>query len=392
MNDSHWIQECIQLSNRAVMDGHPPIVAIVADHDGLLGWGISGVVDHGEDRSFFWPHAEMLALMRAERRYPARLSAASVYCSLEPCLMCLGAALNSKIDRLIYGYSAHPDGANWIAKQVGQGVKSGDMAFRLPSLNGPLFALEIHAHFLRFLAEYPQHVAADYVRTVIDDKLISKGIPDVSSESFDKYFTLQDMTFGMEPTPLVRELASMLKPGSRILDLGCGDGRDTLFLGHLGHEVEGLDISPVAIQKLNDAAIGLNNGRVVGRVGDVRELGSWLGKFDAVIGVTLLDHIQEIELDKVIKSALRRLNSDGYICFLVHTRRDPGFLAHIEASETAGWVQHFFRPGELNLRLKPWCSVLHYSEWEEEDFDHGPRHSHHFAGFIGKTVLPPSDG
>ena len=49
-------------------------------------------------------HAEMLAIRRAAQRLGTwRLSDATMYCTLEPCPMCAGAVLQSRIDRVVYG-------------------------------------------------------------------------------------------------------------------------------------------------------------------------------------------------------------------------------------------------------------------------------------------------
>jgi SAM-dependent methyltransferase len=49
-----------------------------------------------------------------------------------------------------------------------------------------------------------------------------------------------------EPTPVVRRWAPSLKPG-RVLDLGCGSGRDAVYLARRGHEVVAVDLLPDAL-------------------------------------------------------------------------------------------------------------------------------------------------
>lgn len=53
--------------------------------------------------------------------------------------------------------------------------------------------------------------------------------------------------WGIEPNRFLVEVAADLPPG-RALDLGCGQGRNAVWLATLGHDVTGLDLSPVAIE------------------------------------------------------------------------------------------------------------------------------------------------
>ena len=52
--------------------------------------------------------------------------------------------------------------------------------------------------------------------------------------------------WGTEPNTFLVEVAAGYPPG-RALDLGCGQGRNSVWLATLGHDVTGLDLSPVAI-------------------------------------------------------------------------------------------------------------------------------------------------
>ena len=53
--------------------------------------------------------------------------------------------------------------------------------------------------------------------------------------------------WGKAPSRFARELTAFVPPGGRILDLGCGEGRDSVYFAFCGYEVTGLDIS-AAIQ------------------------------------------------------------------------------------------------------------------------------------------------
>jgi SAM-dependent methyltransferase len=74
---------------------------------------------------------------------------------------------------------------------------------------------------------------------------------------------------------LLRQLCRTDGERSRFLDVPCGDGRLALRVAAAGHQVVGVDLSGVAIDRLRQEA-GTTTSAVTGRVGDMRDLGSVL--------------------------------------------------------------------------------------------------------------------
>jgi len=69
---------------------------------------------------------------------------------------------------------------------------------------------------------------------------------------YDKYYQTENL-FG-EPYPELIEFYSTIKNKGRLLDLGCGQGRDSIPLAKLGFSVTGIDNSKVGIEQLNQIA------------------------------------------------------------------------------------------------------------------------------------------
>jgi len=65
---------------------------------------------------------------------------------------------------------------------------------------------------------------------------------------WDERYRTQGYVWGLEPNVFVAELTEDLPPGTA-LDLGCGQGRNAIWLARRGHEVTGIDLSPVAIEQ-----------------------------------------------------------------------------------------------------------------------------------------------
>jgi SAM-dependent methyltransferase len=97
-----------------------------------------------------------------------------------------------------------------------------------------------------------------------------------------------------------------VKPGTRVLDVGCGVGRWSRLLAAKGASVTGVDLSPTMISqaRLRAAAEGVAD-RCQFHVQDLSRLDVG-GQFDVVLGVTVLQHILEPEL---LRAAVRRMSA-----------------------------------------------------------------------------------
>lgn len=100
--DSHalWMADALDLARQAAARGDVPVGAVVV-LDGR-------VIGRGANRTEAWQdptaHAEILALRQAARVTGSwRLLGATLYVTLEPCAMCAGACVLSRLGRLVFG-------------------------------------------------------------------------------------------------------------------------------------------------------------------------------------------------------------------------------------------------------------------------------------------------
>ena len=98
--DAAWIGRALRLARAAGARGEVPIGAIVVAGGRSAGSGGNRPIAARDPTA----HAEIVALRRAARALGNyRLGGATLYVTLEPCLMCLGAILHARIGRLVYG-------------------------------------------------------------------------------------------------------------------------------------------------------------------------------------------------------------------------------------------------------------------------------------------------
>ena len=98
--DQVWMMEALAEARRAAGIGEVPIGAVVVREDELVGRG------HNRREIDRDPlaHAELLAIREAASRLEGwRLEGCTMYVTLEPCAMCAGALVNSRVARLVYG-------------------------------------------------------------------------------------------------------------------------------------------------------------------------------------------------------------------------------------------------------------------------------------------------
>ena len=100
MDDHHAMELAIAEAERAGALGEVPIGAVIVRGDEVVGRGHNRREIDGDPLA----HAELLAIREAAERVGGwRLVGCTMYVTLEPCAMCAGALVNSRIHRLVFG-------------------------------------------------------------------------------------------------------------------------------------------------------------------------------------------------------------------------------------------------------------------------------------------------
>jgi tRNA(Arg) A34 adenosine deaminase TadA len=100
MDDEHFMRRALELAQRAAREGEVPIGAVVVLANDVIGEGWNCPIASHDPSA----HAEIQA-MRAAAQYVRnyRLTGATLYVTLEPCDMCIGAMFHARIVRAVYG-------------------------------------------------------------------------------------------------------------------------------------------------------------------------------------------------------------------------------------------------------------------------------------------------
>lgn len=146
-----------------------------------------------------------------------------------------------------------------------------------------------------------------------------------SKSEWDKAYARPSFIFGKAPVKFLAENFDYLKPGSRILDMGMGEGRNAVFLAQKGHHVTGVDISSVAIKKSHMLAKEFGV-RVKGIVASLNQYNFPENHFDAIICFYYVDR-------GLTEKMMKWLKPGGVILYEAYTERQKTVKSHLKYSD-----------------------------------------------------------
>jgi len=108
LTDDHWMQAALKCAEQAEAENEVPVGAVIVAGDKIIGEGWNKTIQLHDPSA----HAEIIALRHAGQQLKNyRLLDATLYVTLEPCAMCLGAMMHARIKRVVYGTADPKTGA-----------------------------------------------------------------------------------------------------------------------------------------------------------------------------------------------------------------------------------------------------------------------------------------
>jgi len=97
--DVHYMQQALAVAEAALAATEVPVGAVIVHDEAVIASAHNGSLATNDPTA----HAEILALRQAaDALQSARLDGATLYVTIEPCLMCAGALLQARIQRLVF--------------------------------------------------------------------------------------------------------------------------------------------------------------------------------------------------------------------------------------------------------------------------------------------------
>jgi tellurite methyltransferase len=185
--------------------------------------------------------------------------------------------------------------------------------------------------------------------------------------------------FGTAPSDWAREIARLVLPGDAVLDLGCGEGRDSVFFAGLGAAVTGVDLS----------TDGLAKARRLARQRGVRV--RWIegdmtgalpaGRFDLIFSCGTIHYVPRAERRPLFRRLAAMSPPGGRQAHVVFTDR----YVHEEKGE----IVDYFTAGELREAFVEW-QVLRNGERVISCAQDGSVHGHSVEELVAARPVVPA--
>ncbi len=196
---------------------------------------------------------------------------------------------------------------------------------------------------------------------------------DQQSQHWENSFLSKPEMFGSEPSKAAINSLNFFK-GKRIVELGAGLGRDTIFFAKNSIKVEALDYSQKAIEIINSKSKKLNLTQFIkAKVFDVRKKlpfknNSIDGCFSHMLYCMALSNF---DLENLNKEILRILKPGGINFYTVRHINDGDYKNGIHIGEDLyendGFIVHFFSKNKIN-KLSIGFKILNLESFEEGKF------------------------
>lgn len=139
----------------------------------------------------------------------------------------------------------------------------------------------------------------------------------MDAQDWNEKYAASELIWGAPPNPVIVEHVASL-PHGRALDLGCGEGRHSLWLATRGWEVVGVDFSEVALDKARRIAAqapSRSRDRLRYVLADVTA-DSFEGEYDLILSAFL--HFPPPQRKTLLDRAINSLKPEGILIFLGH--------------------------------------------------------------------------
>jgi tRNA(adenine34) deaminase len=131
--DEQWMRSALDEADQAAAKGEVPVGAVIVSQTGELLASGHNLRETDEDPT---AHAEVIAMRAAAKKLGTwRLEGATLYATLEPCVMCAGAMVNARIGRVVYGCDDPKAGACATLFTIGEDAR---LNHRFPVTRGVL--------------------------------------------------------------------------------------------------------------------------------------------------------------------------------------------------------------------------------------------------------------
>jgi cyclopropane fatty-acyl-phospholipid synthase-like methyltransferase len=188
----------------------------------------------------------------------------------------------------------------------------------------------------------------------------------MNSDFWENRFISEPFPWGTKESELARIADTLFSEAGlrKILEIGCGSGRDCVFFAKRGYDVTGIDISKEAIHMANNHA-KKNNTKIRFYASSFQDFDP--ETFDAIFSYNTF-HLFHDNLDECINKAQKLLIPSGLLIIAV--------FSDLEKSERTGRPVHKFTHDELESTFSPYFDILRLERFDFPEEHGGSKHAH----------------
>lgn len=155
--DEYWMKKALAEAEKAMSQGEHPIGCVIVAGNTELTRGQTSVAR----QESITAHGELLALKSAGWKVFSAKRPLTIYTTLEPCLMCVGAAMQCGVDEIVFAMPAVPDGGTKHLKAI---QKNGD---KVPKIRSGVLINEAINLMKKDLVKNPNHPGLNYAKALL---------------------------------------------------------------------------------------------------------------------------------------------------------------------------------------------------------------------------------
>lgn len=155
--DEYWMRRALEEAKKAMEQGEHPIGCVVVAGNAELIRGQTSVARQGT----IIAHGELLALKNAGWEVFSADRPLTIYTTLEPCLMCIGAAIQCTVDEIVYAMPAKPDGGTRYLDSIS------NKGEKVPIIRSGVLFDEALDLMRQNLAKNPNHPGIEYAKALL---------------------------------------------------------------------------------------------------------------------------------------------------------------------------------------------------------------------------------
>jgi cyclopropane fatty-acyl-phospholipid synthase-like methyltransferase len=193
------------------------------------------------------------------------------------------------------------------------------------------------------------------------------------TEIWDKVYSKDSAFFGEEPSSFSQICYIDFKKHhvKKLLELGCGQGRDTIFFASNGFDVHAMDASKVAIESINQKIRQKNISLDLEHFKAIQTLPYVSSHYDAVYSHMFYNmRFTDEELRFLFKESNRVLKNNGLLYFSVRSDKDVSYNKGKKIDnniyEINGFQIRFFTKKQIQSFLKNYFEIKNIEESYEE--------------------------